>query len=78
MTLLRLIVDLRHAFEPGQDYVALSRAETLSGLKVEGLPRKDKGPNPEVIEFLKDKKLMPDLVWDERYDLTSEQWEEFE
>ena len=52
MTLSRVIVDLRHAFEPGQEYVALSRAETLRGLKVEGLPGKDKGPNKQVVEFL--------------------------
>ena len=76
MTLSRVVVDLRHTFEPGQDYVALSRAETLNGLKVEGLSRQDTGPNPEVIEFLEEKKLMPDFVWDESDDATSEQLEE--
>lgn len=78
MTLSRVVVDLRHTFEPGQDYVALSRAETLNGLKVEGLSKRDTGPNPEVIEFLEEKKLMPDLVWDESDDATSEQWESFD
>ena len=58
MTLSRVIVDLRHSFEPGQEYVALSRAETLGGLKVEGLPGKDKGPNKEVIEFMKENNLL--------------------
>ena len=62
MTLSRVNVDLRHTFEPGQDYVALSRAETLRGLKVEGLPRLDAGPDPQVIEFLETKNLMPALV----------------
>ena len=76
MTLSRVIVNLRHAFEPGQDYVALSRAETLGGLKVEDLPRRNTGPDPEVIEFLEQKKLMPDLVWNESDDSTSEQLDE--
>ena len=78
MTLSRVVVDLRHTFEPGQDYVALSRAETLNGLKVEGLSERDKGPSPEVIEFLEEKELMPDLVWDESDEATSEQWESFD
>ena len=76
MTLSRMIVDLTHTFEPGQDYVALSRAETLSGLKVEGLPKQYTGPSPEVTEFLEEKKLMPELVWDESDDATSEQLED--
>ncbi|EHK16881.1 uncharacterized protein TRIVIDRAFT_139619, partial [Trichoderma virens Gv29-8] len=36
MTLDRVIVDLSHAFEEGQVYVALSRATSLHGLKVVG------------------------------------------
>ena len=58
MTLSRVIVDLRHSFEPGQAYVALSRAESLGGLKVEGLPKEDRGPNKQVVEFMKKNKLM--------------------
>lgn len=61
MTLSRLIVDLRHSFEPGQLYVALSRAENLGGLKIEGLPGKDMGPNKQVIEFLEKKNLMQSI-----------------
>lgn len=58
MTLSSVIVDLRHSFEPGQAYVALSRAETLGGLKVEGLPENDRGPNKQVVEFLKENNLI--------------------
>lgn len=76
MTLSRVIVDLRHSFEPGQEYVALSRAETLEGLKVEGLPEKERGPNEQVIEFLKEKNLMPVMDWDERNDAEGEQVKE--
>ncbi|TFB02039.1 ATP-dependent DNA helicase pfh1 [Trichoderma ghanense] len=36
MTLDRVIVDLSNAFEEGQVYVALSRATSLEGLKIEG------------------------------------------
>ncbi|KAJ2894691.1 hypothetical protein MKZ38_007309 [Zalerion maritima] len=36
MTLDRVIVDLSRAFEEGQVYVALSRATSLEGLKIEG------------------------------------------
>lgn len=61
MTLSRVIVDLRHSFEPGQEYVALSRAETLGGLKVEGLPGNDRGLNKQVIEFLEKNILMPSI-----------------
>lgn len=59
MTLSRVIVDLRHTFEPGQDYVALSRAETLRGLKVEGLPETNPGPDRQVIQFLEENHLIP-------------------
>ena len=65
MTLSRVIVDLRLSFEPGQDYVALSRAETLKGLKVEGLPRNVIGPNEQVIEFLEKNNLIPAFECDE-------------
>ena len=61
MSLSSVIVDLRHSFEPGQQYVALSRAETLGGLKVEGLPGKDMGPNMQVIEFLEENNLMQSI-----------------
>lgn len=61
MTLSRVIVDLRHSFEPGQAYVALSRAETLGGLKVEGLPKEDRGPNKQVIDFMEKTQLIPSI-----------------
>ena len=73
MTLSRVIVDLRHSFEPGQEYVALSRAETLEGLKVEGLPGKETGADKQVIEFLEENDLMPAMDWDECDDAKSEQ-----
>lgn len=65
MTLSRVIVDLRYSFEPGQEYVALSRAETLGGLKVEGLPIEDRGPNKQVIEFLEENNLMQSIDFGE-------------
>ncbi|RYP38686.1 hypothetical protein DL768_010757 [Monosporascus sp. mg162] len=54
MTLGKVIVDLTRAFEEGQVYVALSRARSLDGLKVEGDPqgllvRRD--GNQEVMKF---------------------------
>lgn len=72
MTLSRVIVDLRLSFEPGQEYVALSRAETLKGLKVEGLPKKFIGPNTQVIEFLEENNLMPAFDYDESNDAKSD------
>ncbi|RYP73819.1 hypothetical protein DL771_003397 [Monosporascus sp. 5C6A] len=39
MTLGKVIVDLTRAFAEGQVYVALSRARSLGGLKIEGDPR---------------------------------------
>ena len=64
MTLSRVIVDLRHSFAPGQVYVALSRAETLAGLKVEALPGTPRGPDERVMGFLKDNNLMPAVSGD--------------
>lgn len=64
MTLSRVIVDLRHAFEPSQDYVALSRAKTLEGLTVEGLPNREMAPDVQVIEFLEENDLMPEIDCD--------------
>ena len=64
MTLSRVIVDLRHSFEPGQDYVALSRAKTLEGLTVEGLPNRKLAPDQQVIEFLEKNDLMPAIDFD--------------
>ena len=58
LTLNRVIVNLTHAWGKGQVYVALSRARSLSGLKIEGNPkglRVSKGGNPEVREFYRDK-----------------------
>ncbi|KAJ8114082.1 hypothetical protein ONZ43_g4992 [Nemania bipapillata] len=54
LTLDRVIVDLTRAWEEGQVYVALSRATSLSGLKIEGDPRGltvGKGGNSEVRKF---------------------------
>lgn len=76
MTLSRVIVDLRHTFEPGQDYVALSRAETLRGLKVEGLPETDPRPNKQVMQFLKENHLMPAIDWVESDNETGDEVEE--
>jgi ATP-dependent DNA helicase PIF1 len=58
MTLDRVVVDLSRAFEEGQVYVALSRATSLEGLKVEGDPKGlavGRGGNEQVRQFLKEK-----------------------
>ena len=52
MTLTKVEIDLARTFESGQDYVALSRARGLMGLKVTGLRRDMKGGNRQVMEFL--------------------------
>ena len=52
MTLSRVIVDLSKTFEKAQDYVALSRASSLDGLKVEALGERSWGCNKEVIQFM--------------------------
>ncbi|KAH0495057.1 hypothetical protein TgHK011_008629 [Trichoderma gracile] len=54
MTLDRVIVDLSNAFEEGQVYVALSRATTLEGLKIEGSASGlfTTGGNEDVRKFL--------------------------
>ncbi|KAF5022701.1 hypothetical protein F66182_5249 [Fusarium sp. NRRL 66182] len=57
MTLDRVIVDLSRAFEEGQVYVALSRATSLDGLKINTRTGLDvgEGGNKQVREFLLDK-----------------------
>ncbi|KAI7283948.1 hypothetical protein KC345_g2647 [Hortaea werneckii] len=57
MTLGSVLVDVSRCFEPGQVYVALSRASTLQGLKVVGLTNGYAFPsgNAEVHEFLWEK-----------------------
>ena len=52
MTLSRVIVDLSRTFQKAQDYVALSRASSLGGLKVEALGDRNWGCNKEVLLFL--------------------------
>ncbi|RYP60323.1 hypothetical protein DL770_010021 [Monosporascus sp. CRB-9-2] len=57
MTLGKVIVDLTRAFEEGQVYVALSRARSLDGLKIEGDPRgllARREGNPEVMKFYRE------------------------
>lgn len=56
MTLNRVIVDLGRSFEEGQEYVALSRARSLDGLKVMSLGSNvGTGGNEQVKKFLKEK-----------------------
>ncbi len=58
MTLDRVVVDLSRAFEEGQVYVALSRATSLQGLKIEGDVdglAVGKGGNAQVRAFLKER-----------------------
>ena len=55
MTLSKVVVDLARSFEAGQEYVALSRAKSLDGLKVLGLGNLDRGGNKQVMEFLNEK-----------------------
>lgn len=52
MTLDRVIVDLSRSFEEGREYVALSRARGLAGLKVTGLGKCTVGGNAQVKEFM--------------------------
>lgn len=53
MTLERVIVDLAKSFEVGLEYVALSRARGLEGLRVEGLGGRSGGANRQVLDFLR-------------------------
>lgn len=55
MTLDRVIVDLANSFEEGQVYVALSRARSLEGLKVDCLGSYQGKANPQVMQFLTEK-----------------------
>ncbi|KAJ9165282.1 ATP-dependent DNA helicase [Coniochaeta hoffmannii] len=58
MTMERVVVNLSGAFEDGQTYVALSRARSLGGLKIEGSAddlRFGLGPNREVQRFFREK-----------------------
>lgn len=79
MTLDRVIVNLTNAFEEGQVYVALSRATSLDGLKIEGSSEAlsfATGGNEEVRAFLKDKfgdELFPDHCGSESSDSDTEE-----
>ncbi|CAN8098005.1 unnamed protein product [Discula destructiva] len=58
LTLDRVVVNLENAFEEGQVYVALSRATSLAGLKIEGNDCFLRGKalvNSEVAAFLREK-----------------------
>lgn len=50
MSLDRAIIDLSHAFEYGQGYVALSRVRSLAGLSLEGLNAKALEMHPTIVE----------------------------
>ena len=50
MSLDAAIIDLQHAFEPGQGYVALSRVRTLTGLFLVGYNEQALLVHPEVLE----------------------------
>lgn len=54
MTLNKVIVDLAKSFESGQEYVALSRARSLEGLKVESLGQTQSSGDQDVRKFLAD------------------------
>lgn len=55
MTLDKAIVELSRSWEPGQAYVAMSRARSLEGLSVLSLPTKLIRANRQVSEFMKEK-----------------------
>lgn len=58
MTMDKVVVNLSKAFEEGQVYVALSRARSLEGLKIDGAAavlRAGLGANKEVQQFFRDK-----------------------
>jgi len=55
MTLNKVVVDLSRSFEEGQMYVALSRARSLKGLKVDNLGNWRPKGNEQVMQFLKEK-----------------------
>lgn len=60
MSLDRVTVSLRKAFEPGQVYVALSRARSLESLSIRSIDKKMIRAHPKVIEFYKNlKKATP-------------------
>ena len=54
MTLSRVVIDLSRTFQKAQDYVALSRASCLEGLKVEALGGRNWGCNREILQFLEE------------------------
>jgi ATP-dependent DNA helicase PIF1 len=58
MTMDKVVVNLSKAFEEGQVYVALSRARSLEGLKIDGdaaVLRSGLGANKEVQQFFREK-----------------------
>lgn len=50
-TLDRMHVDLRKIWEPGQAYVALSRAKSGSGITIDGWSRNSIFADPQVVKF---------------------------
>ena len=55
MTMDKVVVNVSKMFCPGQLYVALTRARTLWGLRVEGSQKglDTVGANPEVTHFMR-------------------------
>lgn len=55
MSLNKVTVDLSRSFEEGQMYVALSRARSLNGLRVDNLGKWMPKGNLQVMQFLREK-----------------------
>ena len=62
MTLSRVVVNLSDAWQSGQVYVALSRARSLDGLKIEALSDRGRAVDHQVLQFLWDTFRVGDKV----------------